>query len=218
MKYFMRVVGKPVLYRHQKNNQTHAYTAEKLHKYRGRFPRRNVRPSSLTKSLESHYIPRVKSNLLYKKAQKTAWKNSYLFPKAEAHVFYERMHGENLSDLEKYSCKLPTIFADNWGMVGMEKSQNIEFELIELETDGNHYGFLIIETTTNRIVKWEDLPDADIVQEYLRTHLFPEDRHYSEKDFLNDIKKVQGYIYLSVEKQETAKFICKLCCELFSQC
>jgi hypothetical protein len=83
MRYIMRVVEKPVLYRYRKNNRKHTYTTEKLHKYRERFPHRYVRPFSLTKSLESHYIPRVKSNLLYKKAQKKAWKNLYLFPKAE---------------------------------------------------------------------------------------------------------------------------------------
>ena len=210
----MRVVEKPVLYRYRKNNRTHAYTSEKLQKYRERFPRRYVRPSSLTKSLESHYIPRVKSNLLYKKAQKTAWKNSYLFPKAEIQSLNEKTGGQYIDGWKRLFCQLSMACSENFKEVDIEKSQKMGFELMELKTNGSHYEFLIRETIMNRIMKWEDLPDVDVVREFLRKHIFPEDKCYSKETFLEEVEMAGGHICLLVEKWETAEFICRLCCEL----
>lgn len=214
MRYIMRVVEKPVLYRNRKNNQTHAYTTEKLHKYRSRFPRRYVRSSSLTKSLESHYIPIVKSNLLYKKARKTAWRNSYLFPKPETQLLNEKTCGQYLYGWKRLFCQDPMTCSKIFKEEDLEKSKKMKFVLMELKTAGNHYGFLVIETTTNRIVEWEDLPDVDMVQEYLRKHIFPEDKYYFKETFLEEIEMTGGHICLLVEKRETAEFICRLCCEL----
>ena len=137
MRYIMRVVEKPVLYGYRKNNPTHAYTTEKLHKYRERLPRRYVRPSSLTKSLESHYIPRVKSNLLYKKAQKTVWKNSYLFPKAEIQSSSEKTCWQYLDGWKRLFCQHSMACSENFKEVDIEKSKKIGFELMELKTNGD---------------------------------------------------------------------------------
>jgi len=214
MRYIMRVVEKPVLYTYRKNNRIHAYTTEKLHKYRGRFPRRYVRSSSLTKSLESHYIPRVKSNLLYKKARKTVWKNSYLFPKPEIQSLNEKTDGQYLDGWKRLFCQLSMACSENCKEVDIEKSQKMGFELMELKTNGSHYVFLIRETIMNRIVGWEDLPDLDLVKEYLRKHIFPEDKCYSKEIFLEEIEMAGGHICLLVERRETAEFICRLCYEL----
>jgi len=214
MRYIMRIVEKPVLYRYQKNNPTHAYTTEKLHKYRERFSRRYVRPFSLTKSLDSHYIPRVKSNLLYKKARKTAWKNSYLFPKAEIQSLNEKTCWQYLDGWKRLFCQHSMACSENFKEVDIEKSKKMGFELMELKTNGSHYEFLIRETIMNRIVKWEDLPDVDMVQEYLKKHIFPEDKCYSKEIFLEEVEMAGGHICLLVERRETAEFICRLCCEL----
>lgn len=210
----MRVVEKPVLYGNRKNNRTHAYTTEKLHQYRERFPRRNVRSSSLTKSLESQYIPRVKSNLLYKKARKTAWKNSYLFPKPETQLLNEKTCGQYLDGWKGLYYQHSMSCSENFKEVNIKKSQKMGFELMELKADGSYYEFFIRETTTNRIVEWKDLPDVDVVQEYLRKHIFPEDKLYTKEIFLEEVEMAGGHVCLLVEKQETAEFICRLCCEL----
>jgi hypothetical protein len=86
--------------------------------------------------------------------------------------------------------------------------------LMELKTDGSHYEFIIRESVMDNIVTWECVPDVDTVREYLRKHPFPADKVYSEKEFLEDVRKASGYIHLLVEKTETAEFIYDLCSEL----
>lgn len=85
---------------------------------------------------------------------------------------------------------------------------------MELKTDGSRYEFLIRESVIDNIVIWECLPAVDTVKAYLKKHPFPEDKLYSEKEFLEDVEKAAGYIHLSVEKEETAEFICELCSAL----
>jgi hypothetical protein len=165
--------------------------------------------------LEFHYIPRVKSNLLYKKAQKTA--NLYLFPKAEMQSLNEKTGGQYLDGWKRLFCRLSMACSNNFKEVDIEKSKKMGFELMELKTNGSHYEFLIRETIMNRIVEWEDLPDLDMVQEYLRKHIFPEDKCYSKETFLEEVEMAGGHICLLVEKQETAEFICRLCCELIQK-
>ena len=82
---------------------------------------------------------------------------------------------------------------------------------MELKTDGSHCEFILRESVMDNIVTWECLPDTDTVKEYLKKHLFPKDKLYSEQDFLADVGKAAGYIHLWVEKRETAEFICELC-------
>ena len=86
--------------------------------------------------------------------------------------------------------------------------------LMELKTNGTHKEFILKESVTERILTWECLPDIGSVKRFLITHKFPQDRCYSEEDFLSDVRGAEGYIHLWVEKEDTAEFICQLCSEL----
>ncbi len=85
---------------------------------------------------------------------------------------------------------------------------------MELKTDGNCYRFLILETIMSTIVKWDDFPDINEVKKYLKTHPFPEDKLYSEDDFLEEIEASDLFVLLEVEKKKTTDFIVDMLCEL----
>lgn len=52
------------------------------------------------------------------------------------------------------------------------------------------------------------------ILEYLKEYPFPEDKTYSQKEFIEDAAYASGYIHLWVEKEETAEFIAELIHEL----
>lgn len=85
---------------------------------------------------------------------------------------------------------------------------------MEQKTDSSHYEFMIRETIMNNIMTWEDLPHIDEVKEYLKNHPFPNDKLYSEDEFLEEVEGSGMFIWLQVEKRETAEFILNLIYEL----
>ena len=99
----------------------------------------------------------------------------------------------------------------------IENPKKVGYELIELKNPGTHWEFLIREIATSRLAKWEDFPDANTVREYLKKHRFPEDKHYSKEQFLNDIENESGEIFFCVAKRRTANFILNLCHELMGK-
>jgi hypothetical protein len=95
------------------------------------------------------------------------------------------------------------------------KKMRVGFELIELKTDGSCFMFIIRDSIWNNILGWKGLPEINDFKEYLKNHSFPEDRMYSEQDFLNDVGNREGFICFKVEKIETAEFICRMIYDLF---
>ena len=85
---------------------------------------------------------------------------------------------------------------------------------MELKTDGSHYEFMIRETIVNNMMTWEDFPGVDGVKKYLKNHPFPKDKLYSEDEFLEEVEGSDMFIWLHVEKRETAEFILNLIYEL----
>lgn len=85
---------------------------------------------------------------------------------------------------------------------------------MELKTDGSHKEFILKESIGENIIIWGCLPDVETIREYLKGHKFPDDKCYSEKEFIEDAAFAQGYIHLWVEKEETAEFIAELIYEL----
>ena len=86
--------------------------------------------------------------------------------------------------------------------------------LMELKTDGSHKEFILKESVGENIIIWECLPAVEEILEYLKENPFPEDKCYSQKEFIEDAALAAGYIHLWVEKEETAEFIAGLIYEL----
>ncbi len=86
--------------------------------------------------------------------------------------------------------------------------------LMELKTNNKHKEFILKQSTSEKIIHWESLPDIEAIRVYLKHHPFPLDNCYSEQEFIEDASCASGYIHLWVEKEQTAEFICQLCSEL----
>lgn len=83
--------------------------------------------------------------------------------------------------------------------------------LLELKTDtDDRHDYLIKESMCEEIINWETMPCVKDVKKYMETHPFPTDKRYTKEEFLWNIEKVTGYVYLSVEKIETAEYIQEL--------
>ena len=91
----------------------------------------------------------------------------------------------------------------------------VGFELLELKTDGSCFMFIIRDSIRNNIFGWKGLPEINEFKEYLKNHYFPEDRLYSEQDFLDDVENREGFICFKVERHETAEFIRSMIYDLF---
>lgn len=88
-------------------------------------------------------------------------------------------------------------------------------KLIETKEDRKDgFGFLFEISTTCHILHYEELMiGEEELKEYLKKNPFPKDKHYSEEDFLSDLK-CEGAVSVFVEKRETAEFIADLFYEL----
>ena len=95
------------------------------------------------------------------------------------------------------------------------KKMRVGFELIELKTDGSCFMYIIRDSIWNNIMGWKGLPKINDFMEYLKKHPFPEDRMYSEQDFLEDAENREGFICFKVAKRETAEFIRQMIYDLY---
>jgi len=85
---------------------------------------------------------------------------------------------------------------------------------MELKTDGSHYEFIIRETVMNEILNWSDFSDVAEIRGYFKKNEFPEDKLYSQNEFLEEVEGSDRFIHLIVEKPQTTEFIMGLCYEV----
>jgi hypothetical protein len=189
-----------------------------MQEHKRRLLRQYGKPSYLTKLAESHYLSRTEPKVLYEKQRDKTGKNSYLLGIVGTQPVAGRKGEAYLNGLGQFGYQSSMARPGESNSADTGKVQRMEVELVELKTDGSHFEFLIREIIMNRIVQWEDLPDVDTVRKYLRKHPFPEDKLFSEEEFVSHVEKAEGYIDLVVEKRETAEFVCLLLYRLVSKC
>jgi len=194
MKYTTNVTGMPLLYAYRRNSYRYRYVTSEPQRHRERLSRLYIRSYSPARLAEYHYF--------------------LLSPRAKVQGSANKKRGQDVLDWARLLYQVLMSYSNNCKEVGVEKSQKMAFELMELKTDGSHYEFLIRESIVDDIVTWECLPDADTIKEYLKKHPFPQDKLYPEKAFLEDVQRAVGYIHLVVENRQTAEFICDLCSAL----
>ena len=192
------------------SHYTQRYIAPKLPDYTARFLPRYERDPAAETMEASYFVYRVEQEALRRLARKKARQNSYLSLSAAAQAFAEKEHKEKEEGWVRFLEPI-AIYSNQHKKVEIEKPKKVGYELIELKNPGTHREFLIREKVTCQLVKWDDLPVGNIVWEYIKRHGFPEDKYYSEEDFLNDVKNRSSEIFLCVESRETADFVLKLC-------
>lgn len=214
MKYIANVADMPFLYSYRKNSYRHRYVTDKLQNNGEKLLRKYDRPSALARSAKFYYVPKAVPKLVYENAWKPARHILNFFPRAESQASAEKKGKPDLDSWARMFYQVSVPYSDNCKKHAVNRWWKIEFELMELKTDGSHYEFLIRETIIDWIVQWQDLPRVNTVRQYLKKHPFPEDECYSEEQFLDDVGAAAGYVHLFVEKRQTAEFIRDLICEL----
>jgi uncharacterized protein (DUF1697 family) len=85
-------------------------------------------------------------------------------------------------------------------------------ETVEDRKDG--FGFLFEILSTCHILHYDELLiSKEDLKKYLKDNPFPEDKEYSEEDFIHDFDS-EGAVSVFVEKRETAEYIAILLGEL----
>jgi hypothetical protein len=165
----------------------------------------------------SYFVSRVEAELQREKPRRSYRAGRYLALTAESRALGAERNSKEADDWARFFCQPIVAYSNKCREVDAEESQKMRFELVEMNNPGSHYEFLIREGVANWLVEWKDLPEVNAVREYLKTHGFPDDKCYSEGEFLDEVENGSGEIFLCVEKRRTADFILNLCHELIGE-
>jgi len=203
-----------VVDKYQHSSYRQLYSSPRLPYYTAKFLRQYKRIPTTRTWRASDFADRINSEMQVRISRKTYQAQRPPRLSSEYQSSIVRKRKEKTDDWIRFFYKPVLIYSNRRKEGETNKLQEIRYELLELKNPGSHREFFIVERARNRFVRWEDLPDLDVIKEYLRKYGFPEDKFYSEEIFLDDIEHENGEIFLCVEKRDTAVFILNMCNEL----
>lgn len=203
-----------VMDKYQQSSYRQLYSSPRLPYYTAKFLRQYKRITSKRTWRATDFTDRVNSEMQAHKLQRSYQAQRHLRLSSKYWASIVRKRKEKTDGWVRFFYKPVLIYSNHRKEAEANKSQEMRYELLELKNPASHREFFIVERARNRFVRWEDLPDEDIIKEYLRKYGFPEDKFYPEEIFLDDIKHEDGEIFLCVEKRDTAVFILNLCNKL----
>lgn len=91
----------------------------------------------------------------------------------------------------------------------------VRLELVQLKND-SCFECLIQDMIHERFLCWGSLPDAGVLQKYIKSHGFPKDALYDAGQFFEQMKQhPEHYIHLTVASKATAEYICQMIYQLY---